>query len=192
MSVCVRGCLSDKASVLSGVPQGSVMGLILFLIYINNIVKEVYCSIKLFATDTKMWFCIINEDDVAKFQDNLNKIHSWSTEWLLNFNNDKCKIMHIGSKNDGNECYLPGNNTRTRLSDVDEEKDLGLWISSSLKCEKRSRAAVGKASSLLRQTKLLFPHLTIKSFLLLYKAYIRVHLEYCIQTWSPHYNKYII
>ena len=112
----------------------------------------------------------MNEDDVAKFQDNLNRIYSWSSEWLLNLNNDKCKRMHIGSKNDGNEYFLPGNNNRTRLCEVNEEKDLGLWLSSSLKCEKQSRAAVGKASSVLRQIKLSFQHLTNKSFLLLYKT----------------------
>ena len=85
--------------------------------------------------------------------------------------------MYIGSKNDGNKYYLPGNNTRIRLSEVNEDNDLGLWVYLSLiKCEKQSRAAVGKALSALGQIKLSFQYLTNKSFSILYKTYVRVHL----------------
>ena len=95
MSVSVNGAYSNWAMVTSGVPQGSVLGPLLFLLYVNDIPASVSCKIKLFADDTKIWNIIKTQCDSQFLQSNLDLLCKWSHEWLLRFNIDKCHVMHI-------------------------------------------------------------------------------------------------
>ena len=94
--VCVNGSMSKWADVTSGIPQGSVMGPILFVIYINGLPNEIKSDIYMFADDTKVFRTIKTNDDQCVLQDDLDELTAWSTKWLLTFHPDKCKIMHIG------------------------------------------------------------------------------------------------
>lgn len=189
MTVSIRGRLSQQTQIQSGVPQGSVLGPVLFLLYINDIVHIVDCNIKLFADDTKIWTQIKDGQDREKLQGNLNKLGDWSNKWLLKFNIGKCKRMHLGTKNDGNQYYMLNAEERSTLTKITEERDLGVWTTDTMKVEKQCHAAANQATSALRLLKLSFQHLDKTTFLLLYKTYVRVHLEYCVQAWSPHYSK---
>jgi len=92
-SVTINGCLSEWTNVQSGVPQGSVLGP---LLYVNDIPDLIKGGVRMFADDTKIYFVIRNFDDCLRLQSDLNQLSQWSTVWLLRFNAAKCKVMWIG------------------------------------------------------------------------------------------------
>ena len=96
MRIMVRAEYSEWVDVISGVPQGSVLGPILFLIYVNNIPEMVNCRIQMFADDTKLFRAVKYIGDCNILHNELNTLSQWTNEWLLSFNVDKCKVMHIG------------------------------------------------------------------------------------------------
>ena len=125
--VVVKGEMSDELDVWSGVPQGSVIGPLLFLIYINDLLDEITSKGKLFADDSKLFRRIHDEDDYVALQRDLLKLQEWSSTWLLKFNESKCKVMHIGTRGAPNDHYnynLNGN----ILEKTDLEKDLGVYV----------------------------------------------------------------
>ena len=94
--VAVNGTLSGVREVLSGVPQGSVLGPLLFLLYINNIVDDLECSFLLFADDSKLFKHIKTAEDIASVQRDLQRLESWSEKWLLKFHPGKCHVLSLG------------------------------------------------------------------------------------------------
>ena len=98
-TVTVNGCESSERPVLSGIPQGSVLGPMLFVLYINdlpdNVVDDAFSF--LFADDTKLFSIINNVDDCFKLLKQVDNLFDWSKLWLIRFNSYKCKHMHIGS-----------------------------------------------------------------------------------------------
>jgi len=95
MRVMVNSSSSSWVKVSSGVPQGSVLGPLLFLIFVNDLPDLVKSSIKMFADDTKLWATISNTTDSKMLQEDLNCLKCWSNKWLLRFNPEKCKVMHV-------------------------------------------------------------------------------------------------
>jgi len=98
MKVYVRGSCSNWIDVISGVPQGSVLGSILFLIFVQDLPDWVKNSIRMFADNMKIWTKIASHDDAVSLQQNLDRLVQWSEKWLLKFNPIKCKVMHIGHR----------------------------------------------------------------------------------------------
>ena len=190
MRIMVRGEYSEWVDVISGVPQGSVLGPILFLIYVNDIPETVNCSIKTFADDTKLFRTVKTIDDCNILQNDLNTLSQWTSDWLLSFNVDKCKVMHIG-KNNPKIDYIMRTENRI-LIETSEEKDLGVWITNDLKHEKQVIAPSQRAMAVLRSVRRAFVRFDIETFSNIYTSYIRPHLEYCIQAWSPYYAKDIL
>ena len=94
----MNGSLSTWANVSSGVPQGSVLGPLLFVIYINNLPEVVNCGIKIYADDTKIYGRANSKSDCSLFQLNINAIFKWSQDWQLLFHPEKCHILHLGKK----------------------------------------------------------------------------------------------
>ena len=93
-------CVSDKHKVTSGVPQGSVLRPTSFIYFINdlpNVTTNV--SVKIFADYTKVYQGIRNNDDVTNLQHAKDEIYEWTNKWLLKFNKDKFKILHLGKNN---------------------------------------------------------------------------------------------
>ena len=91
--------ISEWKQVTSGVPQGSVLGPLMFVIFINDLMVDVINVLKLFADDTKIMSKIFDYNSCIALQDDLNKLLNWSNEWSIKFNEDKCKVMHIGKTN---------------------------------------------------------------------------------------------
>ena len=91
--VNVNGNISEQVSVTSGVPQGSVLGPILFIYYINDLPDLVDCRTKIFADDTKAYSTIMSIDDRDLLQTNINRLVNWTDTWLLKFNSEKCKVL---------------------------------------------------------------------------------------------------
>ena len=91
--VCVNGVLSTWCLVLSGVPQGSVLGPILFLIFINDLDLNIHNLLIKFADDTKLCAKISTNEDIEKLQEDLNTLQEWARDWQMQFNVQMCKVM---------------------------------------------------------------------------------------------------
>jgi hypothetical protein len=187
--VMVNGAGSEWENVTSGIPQGSVLGPILFVIYINDLPDTVESDSYLFADDTKIFRIIKGEDDKEILQDDLAKLEEWSDKWLLKFHPEKCKHMKISkSKNEETNTYkLLGQDIET----VTQEKDIGVIIDSELTFENHLCEKVKKATSIFAVMRRTFKHLDTKSFLVIYKTLVRTHLDYASSVWAPYKMKYI-
>ena len=183
--VVINGTASEWAPVTSGVPQGSVLGPILFIIYINDIDVGLNNFISKFADDTKIGNAIITEHDRMSLQDDLRKISEWSERWEMPFNINKCHILQVGTRNHKFEYEMSG----IKLQSVESVKDLGVTISSSLKFAQQCKDAVGKANRMLGFINRNFSFKNKDIIVPLYISLVRPHLEYAVQFWSPHHAK---
>ncbi|VDL95591.1 unnamed protein product [Schistocephalus solidus] len=133
-TVCVDTLKSTPTPVLTGVPQGWVLGPLIFLVSINDWVDDLDCSAVMFADDVKLWRVIRSDSDRHALQEDLNRLSNWSARWLLNFNVGKCVVLRLRTRStseedDSYENILNGQ----PLSIFEKEKDLGVLINSSLK-----------------------------------------------------------
>ena len=94
--VKVNGAVSEEKTVCSGIPQGSVLGPLLFVIYINDLPEHVISQMYLFADDTKLMKRVRSRKDSVILQKDMDNMHNWSTTWLLNFTPDKCHVLTLG------------------------------------------------------------------------------------------------
>lgn len=179
----IEGAKSDKKQVYSGIIQGSVLGPILFIIYINCMDNraEQFDIIRKFADDTKCAKAIKSESDKEEFQEGLNSLAKWSKEWGMEFNKEKCKIMHCGRKNE-KYSYMIEN---VELKLVEYERDVGVTVASSMKPSQQCSEVINKARVVLGQISRCFHYRDKKVFLRLYKQYVRPHLEFASPVWSP-------
>ncbi len=97
--VSVNGSHSKSIDVTSGVPQGSVLGPTLFLIYINDIDIDIKSTVRLFADDSILYRSIWSHEDQLALQQDLNNLLDWADTWLMEFNVSKCKVLVISQKN---------------------------------------------------------------------------------------------
>nr|VZH92765.1 unnamed protein product [Spirometra erinaceieuropaei] len=189
-TVCIEASRSTPTPVLSGVPQGSVLGPLLFLVYINDCVDDLGCSAIMFADDVKLWRPIRSDADRYALQDSLNRLNSWSARWLLNFNVDKCVILRLRtrqtSKEDDSFQYVLGGQS---LSNVVEQKDLGVLMTSSLKPSSQCQRAAKSAIRVLFALRRGFVQIDKELFGKTYGAFVRSHLEYAVQAWRPWLKK---
>ncbi len=118
-------------SVTSGVPQGSVSGPLLFIIFVNDIDSSVQSYIKKFADDCKIYLSVKNKANVDILQSDLHNLCKWSKDWQMVFNEAKCSVIHFGHTN-GKANYIM-NGHGTLLETTNSERDLGVIISNNLK-----------------------------------------------------------
>ena len=183
--VVLNGKQSQWSCVTSGVPQGSVLGPLLFLIYVNDMDDGLSCNISKFADDTKIYSTVRDTQEGVQMQNDLDKLLEWSRKWQMQFNTSKCKTLHFGKSNP--KCtYLMNSET---LRTDDHEKDLGVEIHTSLKPEKHIDTVVSKANRILGMINRSVQYKGKDCILPLYTALVRPHLEYAVQAWAPHYNK---
>ena len=97
--VVCNGCTSSSVSVTSGVPQGTVLGPLLFLIYINDLPKCVSSHCALFADDCLLYRKIKNKEDHQILQHDLHNLELWANKWLMSFNVSKCEVLRISLRN---------------------------------------------------------------------------------------------
>lgn len=184
-TVVCEGNESPPADVVSGVPQGTVLGPLLFLAYINDMPDSTSSTIRLFADDALMYRTINNPDDASKLQEDLDKLQRWEDMWQMAFNPDKCEVLRLTQKKNNiirHNYTIHGHTLQT----VDQAKYLGITLDSKLSfnphidniCKKanRTRAFVH------RNTKNCPRHVKIAA----YHTLIRPQLEYCSSVWSPH------
>ena len=127
--VVINGKASGWEKVTSGVPQGSVLGPTLFIIYIIDIDDEITSSLLKFTDDTKLLRKVGTLDDCEELQKNLHRMYTWSEDWQMIFIIDKCKCLHIGHGNSHTTYQLGG----TEVPTATQEKDVGITVTENLK-----------------------------------------------------------
>ena len=179
--VTVRGCSSPWAPVTSGVPQGTVLGPILFILYVNDLPDVCESSIKIFADDTKIYRSVSASTGYIELQRDLDAVVLWADKWQLPFSSTKCKSLHIGPRNPCHTYRMAD----TLLEQTHTEKDLGIHLDSELKFRKQAAAAAAKGNQLLALIKRSFMCIDTTTLPLLYKTLVRPHLEYGNLIWGP-------
>ena len=183
--VVLRGRYSIWSEVLSGVPQGSVLGPLLFLLFINDLDTGIISKLCKFADDTKLGGTVGTEEDVNKLRDDLKKLYLWAEEWQMAFNVDKCVVMHFGNKNKQYDYEMGG----SKLKNSTAERDLGVIIASDGKVSEQCLVAAKKANSVLGMIKRNIKSRSREVIGRLYKTLVRPKLEYCVQMWCPYLSK---
>ena len=161
-------------------PQGSVQGPVLFIIYVNDMPDSLVNVCKIFADDTKIYAA------VDKRSEDLLKLSEWSKRWLLECSLQKCKVLHYGNVRHEFDYKLKDNdgNLQTLPKDT-KEKDLGIWFQNTLKFDENINYEVNKANRLVGLIKRTFKSWDNESFLILYKNLIRSVLDYGGSVYYP-------
>ena len=189
--VVVEGCNSYIISVLSGVPQGTVLGPLLFLLYINDIEDVVnHSHVKIFADDSKLHKLIKSLTDRLLLQEDLENVVSWASANNMELNQDKFELLQHGKNPDLMLPYsLPSGQSITGSSCV---RDLGVFIDPGLSWKGHISRKTEKSKNMASWVLRTFRARDVNTMLLLYKTYVRTHLEYCSPLWSPHFQGDII
>lgn len=178
MTIKVGDSYSERKRVVSGVPQGSVIGPLLFVLFINDLPDSVKSFARLYADDLKL---VGDANSSEILENDLKSLSIWESDWGMNFNPEKCSVIHIGKDNPRKDYYFNGN----VLNTVENEKDLGVLLTESFTWNEQIQECIGKAKQmtswilrniLSRDADVLLP---------IYKSLIRPHLEYCVQVWAP-------
>ena len=196
MRVVVSGTESYACPVLSGVPQGSVLGPVLFIIYINHVVHDLSCGHKIFADDLKLYLYVNHQHtssafcDIAQLQQNISLVCSRSESWGLKFNTDKCAVLRFQRSyvdwtllGPYSSYYI--NNIPIKF--VQSYVDLGIMVDLSLRFHQHiyniTNKAGGLATNLLKSTVNRSPRF-MKT---LYISHIRPLLDYASCVWFSGY-----
>ena len=184
----MNGNASSPAPVTSGIPQGSVLGPTLFVMYINDMPRAVNNRVKMFADDTKLYARSDTRELTESIQRDLTSLQKWSDDWLLVFHPQKCSTMKLGrTKSEGTNFMInPEDNTVTKLPESSLEKDLGVLVDDQLTFKEHIATATAKANRVLGVIRRSFQHLEIDTFIDLYKSMVRPILEYGHSVWQPH------
>ena len=176
--VVIGGKKSEWTDIKAGVPQGSILGPLLFLIYVNDIINDIESEILLFADDTSMYEPILDPNiSIPKVNRDLNRLGSWSMQWLVNFNPLKTKYMII-SKKLHKQNYPPLFLNGTQLDKVNKHTQLGITFNDKLTWDDHIRDKCSTASKRLTLLKRLGSKVPRETRLTIYISFIRPVLEY--------------
>ena len=190
-NVKVNTSMSMSTRITSGIPQGTVLGPLLYNIYAFDIAKYTTNKVVSFADDTKLYKSIskhgaARELDILSLQNDVNGISKWAIENKMSINTSKCVHLSIGRSS--STYTLNG----TSIANVNQFKDLGVLISSDLSSKNHITAVCQKARQIIGMfCKAFAGKLTDGAFCILYKSHIRSLLEYCPALWSPKYKNEI-
>ena len=177
---------SGKADVLSGIPQGSILGPILFTIFINDMPNSIQSLCHIFADDTKIYNTAENQ---TTLQADIYKLQEWSETWNLYFNVTKCHVLHMGYKNPKNNYEIKLGNNVQKIYECKEEKDLGVTFDQRLSFEAHVNRVVNKANQILGMIKRSFSYRDKDTFVRLFQCFVRPHVEYANVIWYPTVKK---
>ena len=180
--VVVNGTESNWGEIKAGVPQGSVLGPLLFLVYINDLEEGIKSSVKFFADDTSLFSIAQNPlISAEELNHDLSLISQWSHQWKMSFNPDPTKQAEeiIFSQKRKAVCHPPIYFNNNEVKRVDDHKHLGLVLDSKLSFTKHINEKIAIARKGIGIIKHLAQYLPLKSRDQIYKMYVRPHLDYC-------------
>ena len=181
------GQASDPVPVLSGVPQGSVLGPVLFLIFINDLPENIRSSVRLFADDCVLYRNIESPTDCQILQDDLNSLAQWEADWQMKFNVAKCHSMRVTRHPPDKHIQFEYTLHQQRLEQVQSTKYLGITISDDLDWGQHISEISSKATKtlgFLRRNLAFAPGHTKE---VAYKTLVRPKLEYAAPIWHPYH-----
>lgn len=183
LRVIVDGEASSRCPVSSGVPQGTVLGPVLFLLFINDLPSTINSPCKLFADDLLVYNQIRDERDVARLQDDMDSLAAWETTWGMQFHPDKCETITITRK----RAPLKSSYTLRghQLKHTDQAKYLGVSLTSKLDWTPHINSKVAKANKTLGFVKRNLKNAPEHVRETAYKALVRPQVEYCATVWDP-------
>ena len=187
--VKINGVFSKSQNVLSGIPQGTVLGPLLFIIFINDLPEVCinFSKIFLFADDAKLYKCISNMFDCQELNESGQHFFDWSEKWYMKLNVDKCKVLSVKRKDEINFAYgFIKCGASLALEHVDHIRDLGVTIDKDLCFDLHISEKVNKAFQMLGIINRTFVDIDETTFLLLYKTMVRSHLEFASSVWNPY------
>ena len=181
--VVVEGVCSKAAPVTSGVPQGSVLGPLLFLIYINDIRSNINNHLRLFADDALLFGPVTDNTEKESMRADLKTLEDWARGWQMAFNTGKCEVLHFTPCSGGTDFTYELDNTK--LGSKDSGKYLGITITTDLSWKTHIEKISNKAKGLLGMLRRQLKGATTRTKLITFKTIVRPCLEYAAAVWSP-------
>ena len=181
--------VSEWKEVTSGVPQGSVLGPMLFLFFINDMPERFVNNCKLYADDSKIIAIIKKVEDTLVLQRDINALSDWTKDWLMRLNIGKCKVMYLGGSESERVEYTIEDiesGLRVPLEETNCEKDLGILISDDLRWKNHINSIAAKANRVLGMLLKTFTSRDMNLWKLLYVSLVRPHLEFASTVWNPY------
>ena len=182
-AVVIKGDQSEYANIVAGVPQGSVLGPLLFLIFINDIILEIESTIKLFADDTSMYSYLEDLNiQTETLNSDLIKISEWANRWKVTFNQTKTELMIVSRSRDPNVAPLSFDNTV--LIPNESHKHLGVHLQSNCKWDTHIKSIISKCRMLTSCLRSFKYRLSRRALECMYRAYILPHFDYSDVLWD--------
>ena len=186
--VSINNTLSDVMPVISGVPQGSILGPLLFFIFVNDLPPSVMSSkIVLYADDVKCFKNIATYSDCVSLQDDLHRLTEWSSTWNLLFSERKCNVVRFNTK--PSSLIYNYHINSVLITSTDTHKDLGVIISADLQWKSHYQHIISKAYKMLGLLRRFFSSINcIQVKRSLYLSLVCSQLHYCSVLWRPHFK----
>ncbi|GAB0181763.1 mitochondrial enolase superfamily member 1 [Grus japonensis] len=173
--VAVNGLMSKWRPMTSGIPQGLVLGLVLFNIFVDDMDSGIECALSNFTNDTKLCGAVNTLEGRDAIQRDLGRLERWARVNYMKFNKAKCNVLHMGWGN-------------LQIESSPVEKDLGVFVDEKLNMSQQCAPAAQKANHILGCIKTSMISRSREVILPPYSALVRPHLEYYVQLWGPQYT----